>query len=335
MSTFGRTFAIEKITDQVLEENTWFKDMLLDWRPAGDAFHRDMTEAHKLVSNAQALEEDPKRLRLAIRDRYLNLYRGGQSVARVGFNRGGGLQAHIHNKYVHGDKGNGQSYVTLTSAGLRAQKTNGLREYRDLADLHDWIANANSHVGREKRFVDLVVARNSDIIDLEMALPAYSQVRNAPRMDLVAIEKAGDRWRIVFWEAKLVDDARARCRGDEVSPKVVGQLKQYTTWLHHENHRELVASAYQEACRLLVAFHGLAKRVNPGIEDLGKGITAAAKADALPLLVDDEPRLLIDNRTDNAAFTQNGHLQKLRGVPHNIHVQMVSGLGDMALETLP
>lgn len=335
MSTFGRTFAIEKITDQVLEENTWFKDMLLDWRPAGDALHRDMTEAHKLVSNAQTLEEDPKRLRLAIRDRYLNLYRGGQSVARVRFGRGGGLQAHIHNKYVHGDKGSGQSYVTLTSAGLSARETGRLREYRGLSDLHGWIASANTHVGKEKRFVDLVVARNSDIVDLEMALPAYSEVRNAPRMDLVALEKAGKRWRIVFWEAKLVDDARARCRGDEVSPKVVGQLKQYTTWLHHENNLELVASAYQEACRLLVAFHGLAKRLNPRIEKLGDGIIAAAKADAQPLLVDDKPRLLIDNRTNNVAFTQNGHLKKLLDVPHKLHVQMVSGLGDMALETRP
>lgn len=337
MSTFGRTFALEEIdgeiNDQVLEENPWFKDMLREWRPAGDARHRDMTEAHKLVSDGKTLEEDPKRLRLAIRNGYLNLYRGGQSVAKVGFDKGGGLQARIHNKYVHGDKGNGQSYVTLTSAGLRALKTNPLQEYRGLADLHGWIANANSHVGKEKRFVDLVVARNSDIVDLEMALPAYSEVRNAPRMDLVALEKAGKRWRIVFWEAKLVDDARARCRGDEVSPKVVGQLKQYTTWLHHENNLELVASAYQEACRLLVAFHGLAERLNPRIEKLGDGIIAAAKADAQPLLVDDKPRLLIDNRTGNAAFTQNGHLRKLRGVPHNIHVQMVSGLGDMALET--
>jgi len=335
VSTFGRTFAIEEITDQVLEKNPWFKDVLREWRPAGDALHRDMTEAHKLVSNGKTLEEDPKRLRLAIRNRYLNLYRGGQSVARVGFDRGGGLQAQIHNKYVHGDKGSGQSYVTLTSAGLRAQKTNRLQEYRGLADLHGWIASANDHVGKEKRFVDLVVARNCNIIDLEMALPAYShdpKQRNAPRMDLVALEKAGDRWRIVFWEAKLVDDARARCRGNDVSPKVVHQLKQYTDWLHQPNHSELVASAYQNACCLLVKFHALAKRVNPEIENLGSGIIEAAKADAPLLLVDDKPRLLIDNRTENAAFTQNGHLQKLRGVPHNIHAQMVSGLGDMKLE---
>jgi hypothetical protein len=337
MSIFGRTFAIEKITGQVLEENPWLKDMLLDWRPAGDGVHRDMTEAHKLVSSRQMLEEDPKRLRLAIRSGYLNLYRGGQSVAKIGFGSGGGLQARIHNKYVYGDKGGGQAYVTLTSAGFWDKETSGRREYGGLADLHRWIANANKYVGNEKRFVDLIIARNPDTIDLEMALPAYSldpKERIAPRMDLVALEPAGDdRWRIVFWEAKLVDDARARCRGDDVSPKVVEQLVQYTSWLCHANHRELVACAYQNACRLLVAFRELAKRVNPGIEELGPGIVAAAAADAPSLLVDDEPRLLIDNRTGNIAFSQNGHLQKLRGAPHEIHVQMVSGLDDMALET--
>jgi hypothetical protein len=83
MSTFARTFSIDLISDRVLRETPWFTDMLLDWRPAGDAIHRDMIEPHKLVSNGQILEEDPKRLRLAIRSGYLNLYRGGQSVAKI------------------------------------------------------------------------------------------------------------------------------------------------------------------------------------------------------------------------------------------------------------
>jgi hypothetical protein len=334
MSTFARTFSIKLISDQVLGENPWFTDMLLDWRPAGDAIHRDMTEAHKLVSNGEMLDEDPKRLRLAIRSGSLNLYRGGQSVAKIGFGSGGGLQARIHNKFIHGDKGSGQAYVILTSAGFSDKETSRRREYGGLADLHRWIANANKYVGKEKRFVDLIVARNPDTIDLEMALPAYSldpKERIAPRMDLVALEPAGDdRWRIVFWEAKLVGDARARCRGDNVSPKIVDQLAQYTSWLCHANHRELVACAYQNACRLLVAFRGLAKRVNPGIEELGPGIIAAAAPDAPSLLVDDEPRLLIDDRTRSLAFTKNGHLDKLRN--KGLHVQMVHSLNQMTLE---
>jgi hypothetical protein len=95
----------------------------------------------------------------------------------------------------------------------------------------------------------------------------------------------------------------------------------------------LVASAYQSACRLLVAFHEKAKRLNPAIGELGPGIVAAAKACALPLIVDEEPRLVIDNRDDkDTSFEGNGHLQKLRGAPHSIHVQMVTSHSGMALE---
>jgi hypothetical protein len=187
MSTFGRTFAIEKITGQVLEKNPWLKDMLRDWRPAGDVVHRDMTEAHKLISSGQTLEEDPGRLRLAIRNEYLNFYRGGQSVAKIGFSSSGCLQARIHNKYVHGETGSSHKYVTLTSAGLPDQQTRELRDYGGLAELECWVANANKHVGKEKRFVDLIVARNPDTIDLEIALPAYSDDRTTGRCSAALI----------------------------------------------------------------------------------------------------------------------------------------------------
>jgi hypothetical protein len=39
--------------------------------------------------------------------------------------------------------------------------------------------------GDEKRFVDLTMAQNRNVIDLEMGLPAYAKGQNAPRMDLV------------------------------------------------------------------------------------------------------------------------------------------------------
>lgn len=336
MSSFARSFPVGSITEEVIESNPWFADLLRYWRPAGDALRRDLAAESALVSQGEMAEEDPRRLRLAIRDGYVNFYRGGQSVARVGFGSGG-LQARVHNKYIYGQGSSDQSYLTVTSAGVADRKIAGHKIYGGLADLRGWIANANAHTREEKKFVDLVVARNPNTIDLEMALPAYSvdpTERRAPRMDLVAIEPVGDRWQIVFWEAKLVDNGRARCRG-EAAPKVVEQLAQYTRWLRHANHRELVVSAFQETCRLLVAFRDLAAKVNPDIEELGSGIIAAAASDASPLLLDDVPRLLIDDRTANAPFTNNGHLKKLRDVPCGLYVQMVSGLHDMTLDFRP
>ena len=149
MSTFGRTFAIEKITDQVLQENPWFKDLLSGWRPAGDALQPNMAEAPTLVASGQTPEEDPSGLRLAIREGYLNFYWGGSRSQKSDFGENG-LQAKIHNKYVYGEKGNGQRYVTLTSAGLRDEET-GKRDYEGLADLQGWIANANGTSTLAKR----------------------------------------------------------------------------------------------------------------------------------------------------------------------------------------
>jgi hypothetical protein len=150
MSIFARMFAIELISDQILKENPWFMDMLLAWRPAGDALHRDMTEAYTLVSSGQLKDEDPKRLRLAIRNGSFSLYRGGQSVAKIKFGSRGRLEAGIHKKYVHGEKSSGKTYVTLTSAGLLDPETSMFRAYGGPAELHGWIANANKYVGKRE-----------------------------------------------------------------------------------------------------------------------------------------------------------------------------------------
>jgi hypothetical protein len=334
MSTFARKFPIHLITDQVLEKNPWFRDMLLHWRPAGDALHRDRRKTIELVANGQMQKEHPEHLRLAIRHGYVNFYRAGQSFAKISFDITGKLQAKIHNKYVDGEQGSGQLYITLNATGLYNEKMGILRKYNGLADLRRWVSNANHYIGDEKQFVDIVVAHNPNTIDLEMALPAYSKKRTAPRMDLVALEKVGDSWKIVFWEAKLVTNPSAVCRGD-APPKVVGQLAQYTHWLRHADHCNVVAVAYHNACRLMVEFHKMAKKFNSQIEELGQGIIAAATQDAPPLLVDAEPRLLIDDQTRNVPFIENGHLKKLRGEPYSLQVQMVKGHHDWALGVHP
>ena len=331
MTRFRRKFPIERINDRVLETNRWFTDMLATWRPAGDALVRDMTKTKELVS-PEAKEEDPKRLRLTIRNGYLNFYRGGQSISKVGFNKSGELQALIHNKYVYPDGGD-QHYVTLTSTGVRDRKKKQFEVCCGVAQLPTWIERANKHVHSEKRFVDQVVARNPNTIDLEIGLPVSPDAteRTAPRMDLAALEPTSEGWRIVFWEAKPVKSGDARCSGQGM-PKVVRQLANYENWLRCDKKREDVVLAYGEACRLLVELHALAKQFNPAIEDLGPGIRAATAPGAPPLQVAEKPRLLIDDRSKNAAFTNNGHLDKLRQA--GLHVQMVRSPDQMKLEVL-
>jgi hypothetical protein len=314
MTVFGRSFPVERLSDPVLKENVWLCDLLGRWHPAGNSI------------GERVEQESEEHLRLAIRNGYLNFYRAGQSVAKVEFHRGK-LQAEIHKKYVYGDDCGEQGYVKLTSDGFPEYGT-GLPIPYDVARLRKWISGAHCHGGAEKRFVDLVVGRNPNIVNFEMGLPAYSEARTAPRMDLVGLEPVDDRWRIVFWEAKLVEDGRARSRGE---PRVIRQLTDYTQWLGHGNHRDLVAEAYQRACRLLVDLHAVAKRYRSDIEELGRGIREVAARDAPPLSIDDKPRLLIDDRSRNIAFTKNGHLCKLLNT--GLQVQIVQGEGQMTLET--
>ncbi len=333
MSEFDRRlskkFMDQLTSDVVLGENAWLCDMLRYWRPPGNLIGKHLGQPHALQADAQVLEENPKHLRLAIRNGYVNFYRGGQSVGKVGLNRRGKLRAIIHNKYVYGDEGKGQGYVTVTSAGFPKLGTGQLDCYGDIKTLDTWIARANSHGGDEKPFVDLVVAQNPNVIDLEMGLPAYSASlteRRAPRMDLVALEPIRDRWQVVFWEAKLAGDERARSR---LTPKVLQQIEDYKRWLGNKDNRERVVHAYRRTCCLLVCLREIAKRFNPQIEELGAGIRAVAAPDAPLPLIDAEPCLLIDDRARDAAFDQ--HLRKLREECH-LHVQMVQDINQMTLE---
>jgi hypothetical protein len=310
--------------------------MLRYWRPAGELAGNGLGEHNASYAGCDAPQEEQEHLRLAIRNGSVNFYRSGQSVAKVVVSSKGKIQARIHNKYVCDDS-SAQGYVTLTSAGFKEPGTGRLVRYRGVAHLDKWIANAIRHSGTEKRFIDQVVAHNPNVIDLEMGLPAYSKVREerrAPRMDLVVLESAGDSWKIVFWEAKLTRDSRVRCSGPaipELKPEVLKQLGDYKKWLWHDNNCELVAAEYQNACRLLVAFHVIAKRFNPVIEELGAGVRAVAIDGAPPPLVDDKPRLLIDDLQADASFKENGHLDKLRNT--GLHVKVVRSQAQMGLET--
>lgn len=325
MKDFFRRFPIECLTDAVLEENVWFTDLLTRWRPAGDATGSRTSNAEGVLARHHVGNKgECQHLRVAFRDGYMNFYCTGQSIAKVSFVRNQ-LRAKIHEKYLYGAKTTGERYVELTSRGFPGHGTGQLVGYEGM---QEWISNASSKTGREKRFVDLIVSHNRDVIDLEMGLPAYSLERRAPRIDLLALEHSEGQWQIVSWEVKLVGDGRARCNGDQL-PEVVHQLKHYIEWLSDDDRAEGVILAYKENCRLLVKLHEIARRMRPGIEELGPGIQAVGASDAaLPLLVK-RPRLLIAYDKDDESFTQNGHFDKLS--LSGEHVKIVKNLSDLDL----
>ena len=165
--------------------------------------------------------------------------------------------------------------------------------YEGLSTLHEWIAAATKYVGDEKKLVDEFVEKNDNVVDMEMALPAWANSKVAVRMDLVAIEDG----RVVFWEVKTANDSRIRCSAEfqeDELPDVLKQLPNYRLFLAEKQHVEQVESAYRETSKLLVDLRKLADNIGR-TEALGAGIIAASKdqrltvADRAALVVVDLP----------------------------------------------
>jgi hypothetical protein len=247
------------------DEPHWFKDLLSLWRPSGHC-------------------SGETGLRLAIRNGYLNFYRLGQSVARV-YCVSGDLRADVHYKYVLREPRPGMSkspYLRLTQKGVSFGHTL-VAPYEGISTLLQWIsvAGGEKYAGDEKTIVDELVAKNDNVVDLEMALPAWTFPKLAVRMDLVAIEDG----KVVFWEVKTVTDSRIRCNAEFLAdkfPHVLEQLSHYRVFLEQASRVEQVERAYLNTAKLLVKLRQLADKneIGPKLE-LGRSITKASEADRL------------------------------------------------------
>ena len=260
------------------DEPHWFKDLLSLWRPSG------------LPSDGG--------LRLAIRNGYLNFYRRGQSIARVEC-VSGELIAYVHYKYVLHMPQPGMTkspYLRLNQEGVFFRDTK-VAPYGGSSTLIDWIAAVDkNHAGVEKSIVDELVEKNDHVVDLEMALPAWTLSKVAVRMDLVAIENGT----VVFWEVKTVDDGRIRCRAEfeeDKFPHVLEQLSKYRIFLAQVQHVEQVKVAYLNTAKLLVKLRALADKIGPTLA-LGQSILEASEADSLDVALQ-AALVVVDLPADN------------------------------------
>jgi hypothetical protein len=294
-----------------LFECAWWSDLLQHWRPSGSDSGNDG-------------------LRLTIRDGYMSFYRHGQSVAKVSVGRRSGPMLKIHLKYVVGSPtakpGEQQHYVTLSQGGLLSCTgyVGTLGKYESRSDmLDDWIGRAGDQsrkgMGKEKVYVDKIVARNSGVIDLEMGLPGFGPDKNgklvAPRMDIVALEDHRGDSKLVFWEAKMMDNGELRAsRG---LPRVCGQLQNYKSWMGNALRASQVAKAYKEHCEILLEIHDMAINRGLRIPDLGNDVMNVAKSTTLPSL-DIDPRLVIFDFEQNQSWEAHGAKLRRNGVKFKV-----------------
>ena len=244
-----------------------------------DGLNQDDWWRELLAYRFQDVGGAQQQLALAVRNGYLNAYVEGQSVLKIRFDdtvRPSRLCAQVHYKYLGGD------YRVFD--GMEVERT----IYKCKKSLDCWIKKAQTFAKprrgsgdfSEKQGVAAIVGRNSNVIDLEMALPGEV----APRIDMVALERSGSAINIVFYEAKLFSNPGLRARNFQ--PKVTEQLDGYENWLTSNDRRAEVVSAYRETCRLLITLREMQGIL---VDEL---VVQASKADS-DLRVDPKPRLII------------------------------------------
>lgn len=298
MTRFRRSICLERLTPRALENNPWFRELLLRWRPSGHPSERDMEE--RITS-----------LRVGIRDGYLTFYCAGQQIAYVKCSETQFFEK-AHYKYLDLEKPAGDPNIRVPVVAAEMVR----------AKLSERIHRSFEKQGKEKIFVDELAGANANVFDLELALSYSAPQRTRPvalRLDLAALESDGDGWRIALWEAKRARDGRVKARG---VPLTVEQHRNYANWLHQDTNAEDFIAATRESCRALVRLHELATVAgNDDIGPLGGGIVAVGSDPEVKLTLDRNVRYVIDARDDKrGTFVGNGHDIKLREVAGTVQV---------------
>lgn len=274
MPAFSRTISTRglsklwALTDDA--SPNWWKDLLQLWIPNGK-------------------EAGEVGLRLAVRSNFLNFYRRGQSVAKVCFDKAGHAYSQTHVQYAFGDKEVGQAYASLKGRTITHPNTGAILPYEGEATLRQWISWTKNRQGDEKEFVDALLGANGNAVDVEMGLPAWGTRETPLRMDLVALEENGTALQIVFWEAKLMSDARIRAKN--LQPEILKQMRGYESYLAEDAHREHVIAGYRRTCQLFIELHRMASKLRP-MPPLHSFIERAAD-ETQALNVAPRPRLVI------------------------------------------
>lgn len=268
-------------------------------------------------------------LRIGIRDGYLNLYRRGQSVAKIAFDRRGDPWISVHDKYEAGEhkptqgvrSTHGQTYTPFRNETLGGD--GGERVVR-------WIAAADSYAGEEKIFVDWLVAANPGIVDLEMGLPAFEKKGRlvAPRMDIVLVQDDGA---VAFWEAKCIDNGELRAErfetpkddlDDTYRAKIFNQLQTYREWFASGDRLAEVATAYRDTADTLVRLaDAFGKTLDASIDTLAKTVPSVITRPGVVVSVEheNEAKRYATWLASFEALPLNHH-GRLRGEGYQVHL---------------
>jgi hypothetical protein len=234
MGAFARDLNVGKIIDHVRQTPGGAVASLFEnWVVAGERPHR----------------EGRLGLRLAVRNGYVNFYASGQSVAKLCASQRK-FEVETHWKYHQGVK-NGAPAAQI--GGLYPRFREAELGQLSPEDVSRWTRTAETYASAEKSFVERLVVSNSNVVDLETALPGET----APRMDLAVVSERGGDLVIGFWEAKCIDNKELRASTlheaatPTAGPKVFRQVRAYADWLSNSDQREDLRKAYQRTGQII------------------------------------------------------------------------------------
>lgn len=273
------------------------------------------------------LVED-KKLFLAIRENYINIYFRGCSVLELRWSqKKKEITGKIHYKYLLKPSIRGSKYIKVNDSGISLPQNLRSLFLDGLDNVNELKQTVKRYAEAEKTGVHNVVmsGNNPNVVDTEIAI---SDGRSAPRLDMAAVHEHRDRLgavKLVFYEAKHFKNDELRSNTDIVP--VVEQMTRYTTLININ--RNALLECYRRVCCNLFELEGVGAQNIQRHKILGDIITGAKQ-----LEIDDQPRLIAFgfDKDQRDGTNWKPHADKLTNALGRNRVLFAGKAGDIRLE---
>ncbi|OHC76291.1 MAG: hypothetical protein A3G18_06255 [Rhodospirillales bacterium RIFCSPLOWO2_12_FULL_58_28] len=220
---------------------------------------------------------DDRKLFIAIRDGYLNVYWKGNSLLRLTLDEKKRLVGETHYKYLlRSELVDNKQYILSYNGKVESFDASKMF-LPDLSSIAALTRAADAYSGDEKAGVHQIILSNPNIIDVEVTFGLEGDNEKSPatrRIDFAALRPTADGAEIVFYEAKLFSNKEIRAKGNAIPP-VVGQIKDYQELLI--THTKDVEHSYRTICGNLAALDGVRGRYNADLLASGNAALHVSK----------------------------------------------------------
>ncbi len=245
---------------------------------------------------------DHKKLTIAIRNNYLNVYHQGNSILVIKFDKDK-LISQTHYKYLLSPSEK-SPYITWDNGKLGDDFK--LPFINSLSKTQELIAASIPYAGEEKEGVDTIICTNPNVVDVEIALTDENEegIKSAKRIDLAIFQEMDNGVELRFFEAKHFNNKELRAKNGDAP--VLRQIGRYEELI--QQCKDNLLNSYLKIAKNLVDLNG--DSISPAKRDICKKvITLGSKG----IAISNQPRLIVFgfdmDQKNGAAWLP--HLKKL------------------------